>query len=55
MNPSDFEPGMFYYRTDSGEYKKIPDIMKNMVSISFDLSDEDAARLWALTEGLEII
>ena len=31
-----------------------PDDMKS-VSVSVELSEEDAARLWALFEGLEIV
>jgi len=41
----------FYYQDASGEYKKLSEI----TSISIELSDEDAAKLWALTEGLEIV
>ena len=41
----------FYYRDESGEYKKLSEI----TSISIELSEEDAARLWVLIEGLEIV
>jgi len=41
----------FYYQDESGEYKKLSEI----TSISVELSEEDAARLWVLVEGLEIV
>lgn len=41
----------FYYQDESGEYKKLSEI----TSISVELSEEDAARLWGLIEGLEIV
>ncbi len=43
--------GDFYYQDNAGEYKKLSEI----TSISVELSEEDAARLWALIEGLEIV
>ena len=47
----DFPNGDFYYQDESGEYKKLSDI----TSITVELSEEDAARLWVLIEGLEIV
>lgn len=53
MFPKDHneENPLFYNVGDDGEFRSLKDI----TSIEIKLSEQDAAKLWALFEGLEIV
>ena len=51
---SNFLNGVFY-SGDGKTWKPIKSITDATMSISCDISEEDAARLWAMVEGLEIV
>lgn len=64
MNPKDNEHSQLFYSSDGGEtWKAFPKDSVQLESISLsevamlklELSEEDAAKAWALLEGLEII
>ena len=53
MNPNDNNDiGDLFYSTDDGKtFKQLSEITE----ITIHLTEESAAKLWAMTEGLEIV
>lgn len=55
MNPKDNnELNNLYYLTNDGTWHKIDELSSTM-SITCNITEEDAAKLWAIIEGLEIV
>lgn len=52
---SNFLNDMFYSSDDGKTWKPITSITNETMSVSCNISEEDAARLWAMIEGLEIV
>ena len=53
MNPNDInDNGELFYSTDNGEtFKQLSEITE----LTIHLTEESAAKLWAMIEGLEIV
>lgn len=52
MNPNNNEYSNLYYSTDDGKtFKQLSEITE----VTISLTEESAAKLWAMIEGLEIV